>query len=84
MVRERLLAHGWTVSYEPDVVHHIAGNSYDPAFGARHLQRNIDRGFLSLVASAENKVAHVVVRDGLLALGKAPQQRRATSRKRGD
>jgi ATP-dependent Clp protease ATP-binding subunit ClpA len=76
-VKERLLINGWTVSYEPEVVRHIASTSYDPAFGARHLQRNIERGFLSLVASAEDKTAHVVVSDGQLALGKTPQRKKA-------
>lgn len=71
-VKERLLVNGWTVSYEPEVTRHIASTSYDPAFGARHLQRNIERGFLSLVASAQDKSAHVVVRNGQLALGDAP------------
>lgn len=68
-VKERLLVNGWKVSYEPEVAHLIATTSYDPAFGARHLQRNIERGFLSLVASAKDKTAHVVVSDGQLALG---------------
>jgi ATP-dependent Clp protease ATP-binding subunit ClpA len=68
-VKERLSANGWSVTYGPDVVHHIASNSYNPAYGARHLQRNIERGFLNLVASSEDKTVHVVVADGQLAIG---------------
>jgi ATP-dependent Clp protease ATP-binding subunit ClpA len=83
-VKERLLINGWTVSYEPEVVHHIASTSYDPAFGARHLQRNIERGFLSLVASAEDKTAHVVVSNGQLALGKTTQRKKAAKQRKAD
>lgn len=81
-VTERLKVNGWKVTYDPGVVHHIASTSYDPAFGARHLQRNIERGFLSLVASADDKVAHVVVCDGQLAIEKASRRRGTGKRKR--
>lgn len=69
-VKERLSANGWNVTYGSDVVHHIASTSFDPAFGARHLQRNIERGFLSVIATAMDREAHVVVSDGELVLKK--------------
>ena len=79
-VKDRLSANGWSVTYEPEVVRHIASSSYDPAFGARHLQRNIERGFLSLIASADDKAAHVVVSEGQLALGKTSRRGKSTAR----
>jgi len=70
-VKERLAANGWSLSYEPAVIRHLAMTGYDPAYGARHLQRNIERGFLSLVASALGKVVSVGVSDGELVLDNA-------------
>ncbi len=77
-VTARLASSGWSVSYEPDVVRYIAQSGYDPAFGARHLQRNIERRFLSLVASSDNKAIHVTVSRGELSL--TGNSRRRTSR----
>jgi ATP-dependent Clp protease ATP-binding subunit ClpA len=67
-VVERLASNGWAVSYDPKVVHHIAQTGYDPAYGARHLQRNIERAFLSLVASSDVKKVRVAVSEGRLTL----------------
>lgn len=66
VVTERLAESGWSVRYGPEVVHHLATTGYEPAYGARHLQRNIERAFLSLVASANNKSALIDVADGEL------------------
>ena len=67
-VTERLAGNGWSVTYEPEVIRHIAMSGYDPAYGARHLQRNIERGFLTLVASSVGKVVSVSVSGGELVL----------------
>ena len=80
-VTERLASNGWAVSYDPEVVQHIAGTGYDPAYGARHLQRNIERGFLSLVASSEDKQVRVAMSDGDLVLKKIRKSRRLDSAK---
>lgn len=67
-ITERLASNGWSVKYEPEVVRHIARSGYDPTYGARHLQRNIERGFLSLIASSDLKVVEIVVDGDELAL----------------
>ena len=67
-VTNRLATSGWSLTYEQDVVDHIAETGYDPAYGARHLQRNIERVFLSLVARSRSKVVHVVMSGGQLSL----------------
>ena len=79
-VTSRLASNGWAVSYDPEVVSHIAETGYDPAFGARHLQRNIERRFLSLVASAEGKKVQVAVADGELVLKEVTARGRQSTR----
>ena len=64
----RLAETGWAVSYDRDVVRHLAETGYDPAYGARHLQRNIERLFLGLIASAETTTTAVHVSEGKLVL----------------
>lgn len=43
---ERLRAKGYELSMTPEVLRLIAEGGYDPAFGARHVQRNIERTLL--------------------------------------
>ena len=38
---------------EPDVIALVADTGYDPAYGARHLQRNIERLLLAPLAARE-------------------------------
>jgi ATP-dependent Clp protease ATP-binding subunit ClpA len=64
----RLAESGWSVRYDDDVVKYLVATGYDPAYGARHLQRNIERLFLGLIAEAGTKRAHVRVADGELVL----------------
>ena len=64
----RLAESGWSVRYDHDVVSYLVSTGYDPAYGARHLQRNIERLFLSLIAESETKRVSVRVADGDLVL----------------
>src|SRR6202007_3244010 len=59
---------GWSVSYDQDVVKYLVTTGYDPAYGARHLQRNIERMFLALIAESETKHVSVRVAGGELVL----------------
>jgi ATP-dependent Clp protease ATP-binding subunit ClpA len=64
----RLAESGWSVSYDDDVVKYLVSTGYDPAYGARHLQRNIERLFLGLIAESETKRVSVRTADGELVL----------------
>lgn len=79
-VAQRLASNGWSVTYDAEVVHHIAQTGYDPAYGARHLQRNIERVFLSLIASSELKKVRVEMSGDQLMLKKGPARRRSASK----
>jgi len=60
-VIDLLSARGYAVSVDDDVVEHVAEIGYDPAYGARHLQRNIERLLLEPLsrASGRNLVARL-------------------------
>ena len=79
-VAERLASNGWSVTYGADVIHHIAETGYDPTYGARHLQRNIERGFLSLIASSVDKSVSVKVSHSELVLEKSRKRRRSSAK----
>jgi ATP-dependent Clp protease ATP-binding subunit ClpA len=64
----RLAELGWSVGYGEDVVQYLVTTGYDPTYGARHLQRNIERMFLGLIAESETKRVSVRVADGELVL----------------
>lgn len=66
LISERLAESGWSVKYDSEVVRHLARTGYDPAYGARHLQRNIERAFLSLVAASGEKSVSITTVDGKL------------------
>jgi ATP-dependent Clp protease ATP-binding subunit ClpA len=66
--RHRLAESGWLVSYDHDVVRYLATTGYDPAYGARHLRRNIERLFLALIGESETKRVSVHVVNGDLVL----------------
>jgi ATP-dependent Clp protease ATP-binding subunit ClpA len=57
----RLSGSGWAVSLEHDVAPWLASTGYDPAFGARHLQRNIERELLAKLAEAPARRLRVAV-----------------------
>ncbi|GAC56688.1 putative ATPase [Gordonia hirsuta DSM 44140 = NBRC 16056] len=62
----RLAGQGWRIEYDEAVVHRLAEDGYDPAYGARHLQRNIERKFLSLLAGARSRQVRVRAEDSRL------------------
>ena len=58
---QRLGERGYELSVKPVVIEHIADTGYDPAYGARHLQRNIERYLLqSLVGHTPAKLEAVM------------------------
>ncbi|WP_290705950.1 AAA family ATPase [Gordonia sp. UBA5067] len=64
---DMLAGRGWTVTVDDDVINWLATTGYDPEYGARHLQRNIERRLLAdLVTFSERGVSSVRagVRDG--------------------
>ncbi len=63
---EHLAAAGWSVTIADGVIDHLAQTGYDAAFGARHLQRNIEREFLSILAKSASRKVTVRVQDGVL------------------
>ncbi|MCI1748574.1 MAG: AAA family ATPase [Acidipropionibacterium sp.] len=66
--RTRLLASGWTVDWTDDVPRWLAETGYDPAYGARHLQRNIEHELLTRLARLAQPHMTVYVVDGTLAV----------------
>lgn len=62
----RISSSGWNVEYDPDVPRWLAETGYDAAFGARHLQRNIEREFLGLLVRSGSRALRVAVRDARL------------------
>jgi hypothetical protein len=64
----RIATSGWDVSYDPGVPRRLAETGYSPAYGARHLHRNIEREFLGLVARSGFRKLHISVGEtGLVA-----------------
>ena len=60
--RRRLASMGWTVAFDEAVPRWLAETGYDATYGARHLMRNIEREFLSLLPSAASR--NLIVRVG--------------------
>jgi ATP-dependent Clp protease ATP-binding subunit ClpA len=60
----RLAERGYVVSIPDDVVTLIATTGYDPAYGARHLQRNVERLLLEPLASVPERELTAEVREG--------------------
>ena len=63
-VRQRLTERGYIVTIDAQVVHLIADTGYDPAYGARHLQRNVERLLLEPLASVAARELAAEVADG--------------------
>jgi ATP-dependent Clp protease ATP-binding subunit ClpA len=59
---------GWSIAYDGDVVKTLVATGYDASYGARHLQRNIERMFLGLIADSQTKLLRVRAADGQLVL----------------
>lgn len=64
----RLTSDGWSVTYDSTVTRWLAETGYDPAYGARHLHRNIEREFLSLMVDVPSRAVSVIVKDNQLAV----------------
>lgn len=62
----RFAENGWRIQWAPDVVDWIAGRGYDPAYGARHLQRAVERDLFPLLAASPGRAVRLRVRDGNL------------------
>lgn len=53
---QRIAGLGYELTVDDDVVEHLAATGYEPAYGARHLQRNVDRQLLAPLALAGDGV----------------------------
>jgi ATP-dependent Clp protease ATP-binding subunit ClpA len=49
---QRVAGLGYQLDVGPAIIDHLTESGYDPAFGARHLQRNVDRQLLEPLAVA--------------------------------
>ena len=62
----RFAKSGWQVEYGPEVPAWLAATGYDPAMGARHLQRNIERELMSGLAELPTRHVKIIATpDGL-------------------
>jgi ATP-dependent Clp protease ATP-binding subunit ClpA len=66
-----LRARGFSVDIEDAVVELIGATGYDPAYGARHLQRNLESLLLEPIARAGSRSLRAFVRDGRIAVAAA-------------
>ena len=66
--RVRLAKEGWQLTIDPEVIKWLAESGYDPAYGARHLQRNIERELLTAVAKAGSRDVSARIVDGHLSV----------------
>ncbi|MFV0453300.1 MAG: AAA family ATPase [Propioniciclava sp.] len=62
-VQQRFADHGRVVELSPDVASYLAATGYDPAYGARHLHRNIERLLLTAMARSDATAISVGVVD---------------------
>lgn len=63
---------GWRIQWTPEVVDWLAGRGYDPAYGARHLQRAIAQGVLPLLAASPRRAVRLEVHSGALQTTEGP------------
>ena len=69
---------GWRLQYGPEIIDWLATTSYDPAFGARHVQRNISRDLLSRLTESPSR--DVCLRVGKLGLEVTPVESKLLKR----
>ncbi len=60
----RLAERGYVVTIPDDVVSLIATTGYDPTYGARHLQRNVERLLLEPLTSMTERELVAEVQEG--------------------
>lgn len=60
---DRFSQNGWHIEFDEEIVIWIADSGYDPRYGARHLQRNIERQVLPLLTAAQSKQVRLEVRN---------------------
>jgi ATP-dependent Clp protease ATP-binding subunit ClpA len=65
-VLDRLAGLGYRLTVDATVLEHLARTGYDPAYGARHLQRNIERELLQPLAECDQRVLTAFVEDGAI------------------
>jgi ATP-dependent Clp protease ATP-binding subunit ClpA len=63
-VVERLRGLGYQLTVGQDVIDALATTGYDPAFGARHLQRNVERMLLQPLVQHEARVLTATLEGG--------------------
>ena len=64
----RLAAQDWWIEIGPGVARWLAETGYDPAYGARHLQRNLERRLLMRLAGSPSRHVRVELGDDELRL----------------
>jgi len=62
-----LARRGYDVRVSPEAVDLIADSGYDPAFGARHVQRSIERHLLQTLVRQEPGSLEALVVDGAIS-----------------
>lgn len=68
---DRFAQSGWRIEFDDDVVTWIAASGYDARYGARHLQRNIERQVLPLLVAAQLKRVRLKVSGEVLCAEEA-------------
>jgi ATP-dependent Clp protease ATP-binding subunit ClpA len=66
-----LKSRGFNVEIDDAVVELIGATGYDPAYGARHLQRNLETLLLAPIARAGARTLRATVQDGRVAVAPA-------------
>lgn len=60
---DRFSRNGWHIEFTEEVATWIADSGYDPRYGARHLQRDIERQVLPLLTAAQSKRVRLAIRN---------------------
>jgi ATP-dependent Clp protease ATP-binding subunit ClpC len=79
-LHNKLAESGWAIRWTPEVPAWLAEHGYDPTYGARHLQRNIERELLPLIAWSTGRKASIVVRDDRFDADTGTRAKRAGAR----
>ncbi len=65
---DRLAAAGWEITYDAEVIDWLARTDYLPAYGARHLQRNIERWVFPQLSEAPSRRLRLGIIDDRVAV----------------